>query len=798
MTKITPSASQVAQKYQIETQKLSPEQLQKLDTDKSGQIEAGEMEAARKLTDTNNDGMIDQRENKILQTLLGKEDRPQDIAPFLEANLSQRAATLAKDSEGAEQKAMSHLQHSETKLHTARSEMTKALNQAPLSLEGTPEPSSDLKTLQSERAKKPSAEAIQVEEKKLSQNEERLQTLEQGYKEAGATVEKIRHSLGRSRASVDDLLKTKEKHVKHFQEEIEKLPRLSQDYPTSAAKTEGLKKLRTQIEQIDKDISKLNKSNPKNEAERTAKKEKLEHLKTAEKEATAARDELKSFDPASAERDIRHATKRLKELEGDIAELKGAKNTLDAYPIAKAELQKEIQTSKEIIEPTKALDRQIAYAQALEGPKQNLLAAETAVKDAKGNVGQVKQERQTLQTLLLESQSKEFNAIRHQEAEGMKALEKAEAAQTNFESPAVQGQIKTLMTAKRVDSLVDQGHLKAKDVNWDVLDRDLKVSQKAVDRASSGMEEAANGVIQKLEDPAFQAALQKMPEDKRDDIMGRMLLSISKTQAGQAYFDKNVAPALEGDPKAPPLWRNAYDGLKNGQKSTLNLLEASGAMLASREVGKASKLLDSGMSRALGIKPDQLGVVEEAASLYNKGNETAAKELLKKSDLGHLGSNLTKIAGTFTVLTGLVAVADLVQNPNLKNIASTGKSALEVTSLAGKLVEESTRFGRFAKIAGKAAPPVDMVLGAVGLFGEKGAIHRGDIGGTIGNSLTMAGGTVAAAGLALSATGVGSVGGVPIAAIGAIISGVGGLVDWIWGDSSTTKWLKENAPEYVR
>ena len=71
------------------------------------------------------------------------------------------------------------------------------------------------------------------------------------------------------------------------------------------------------------------------------------------------------------------------------------------------------------------------------------------------------------------------------------------------------------------------------------------------------------------------------------------------------------------------------------------------------------------------------------------------------------------------------------------------------------------------------------------------AAKRGDVGGTVGGSMQALGGAIA---LGAAATGVG----LPVAVVGGVIAVAGSLVGLIWGDSATEKWLKANAPQYLK
>ncbi|MEZ0368429.1 MAG: hypothetical protein ACAI44_04995, partial [Candidatus Sericytochromatia bacterium] len=96
------------------------------------------------------------------------------------------------------------------------------------------------------------------------------------------------------------------------------------------------------------------------------------------------------------------------------------------------------------------------------------------------------------------------------------------------------------------------------------------------------------------------------------------------------------------------------------------------------------------------------------------------------------------------------------------------------------------------------APILEGTLSGFALYEKNGTIDRGDEGGTLGHSLIMGGSVIALAGFAADGTVVGAVAGVPLTIIGGLIAGTGKVINMVAEDGADEKWIKENAPEYLK
>jgi hypothetical protein len=151
------------------------------------------------------------------------------------------------------------------------------------------------------------------------------------------------------------------------------------------------------------------------------------------------------------------------------------------------------------------------------------------------------------------------------------------------------------------------------------------------------------------------------------------------------------------------------------------------------------------------------------------------------------------VAGGIAVATAMLAAHDLIKDPNLRNALGAAKSASEIAEVLSRSAKVAPSIARYARFAGRAGPPLDMIIGGYDAYG---AIKRKDVAGAVGGVTQAAGGIAGTAGLIAAAAGATGVG-LPLAVIGGAVAVLGSLVTTLWGDSPTEKWLKDNAPEYI-
>ncbi len=500
-----------------------------------------------------------------------------------------------------------------------------------------------------------------------------------------------------------------------------------------------------------------------------------------------------------------------------LPELEARRDTLDALEPRIAQLRASIGGLKgRIAQDTRAL-QEARTALAAVQKRAPELDAQIEYVEAKGRFEAEKTQRAASAGVL------NLAANRLQQATGdrafndsftlrlaLKDLRSAEEQAAHIDSKGFKGMVADLQKAEGIQRAVDSGKLAERDVNMRLLRGNIENMSRVVRNQAGELEARANRLITDLESPDFQQALLRLPDAQRADILGRMTGVLSRTEGGKRYLEQNLLPYLKAasDPAAAAalkdlpenkLWKNVFtpanQTLSNAD-TVLKVLEGTGAFIANR--ADATHLVEGALSQALALKPGQLKTVEDAVILRAQGQYKEADALLQRSGLGRLGRSMDVIGKSLTTLNGLLTIADFVKDPSLQSAVAAGKSTAELIAITQKLASQSSRYAKFAGMAGKAVPAFDIIQGAMGLYGKDNAPSRGDVGGTVGNALMLTGGTVAAAGLVATGTVVGSVAGVPLTVVGGVIAGVGAAVDFVFGDSETDKWLKQNAPEYLK
>lgn len=498
-------------------------------------------------------------------------------------------------------------------------------------------------------------------------------------------------------------------------------------------------------------------------------------------ELEARRDKLDSLQP------------KLAELRASIDGLKG---TLAQDTRA---LQEARATLANVQKRAPVLDAQLEYLEArgrFDAEKAQRDASAGVLNLAAGRLGDAAWSRQLDDRLALDS------AVRN--------LRGAEEQAAHIGSDSFKFLVRDLRKAEALKRAVDSGQLARRDVDMERLNFNIDKMSGIVRGQAGELESKARRLVSDLESPAFQEALLRLPDSQRAALLGRMTTVLSRTEAGRGYLEKSLLPHLKAvaDPAAAvalkdlpenKLWKSVFTPANqtlNNADTALKVLEGAGAFLANR--ADAAHLIEGATNYALALKPGQLKVVEDALLLRAQGQYKEADALLKRSGLERLGRNIDVIGKSLTTLNGLLTIADFVKDPSLQSAVAAGKSTAEIMAIVEKLAANSPRFAKFAGMLGKTVPAFDIIQGALGLYGKDNAPNRGDVGGTVGSALMLTGGTVAAAGLVASGTVVGSVAGVPLTVIGGVMAGVGGAVDFFFGDSDTEKWLKQNAPEYLK
>jgi hypothetical protein len=356
-------------------------------------------------------------------------------------------------------------------------------------------------------------------------------------------------------------------------------------------------------------------------------------------------------------------------------------------------------------------------------------------------------------------------------------------------SPEMQRDTAQLLELRSIKEGVIYGSLDESAVDMKKLNADLDAAQAKVDLHTLKLESTARNTIKYMESPDFQKAMAALPEADRAQIEGTLHAMIADTKAGAEFFDRNLAPVLRGDANAKPYYVEMFRGGRHGSKMGMNALQLWGYQIAKRFDGDSAKALDRGLAMALGLPPGKVDKVILAIEVGNKKGIDAGKKILADDpELKRLAGQFEGIAKTVALASASIAAYDLYKNPDLRNAVAAAKGAGELADAIGRFAKADSTLGRYGRLAGRWAPGLDLLVGGMDAHA---AAKRGDVGGTVGGGMQAVGGAIA---LGAAATGVG----LPVAVIGGVIAVAGSLVGMIWGDSATEKWLKSNAPEYLK
>lgn len=368
-------------------------------------------------------------------------------------------------------------------------------------------------------------------------------------------------------------------------------------------------------------------------------------------------------------------------------------------------------------------------------------------------------------------------------ATGMRLLR-----ETVRRNPQVKHDAAKLLKAQHIKRAVVEGKLDKSDVDMKKVDADVAKYGGRVAQHTMKLESTARKTVKDMESPKFKEAMAALPPDERARLEGTLHEMVSDTKAGEAFFDKNMLPALKDAPNADPYYVNMLKGGTSYSKMGLSALQTWGGHIAKKGGPEAMELLNNGVAQALAIKPSQVGKVHDAIEYANKhGMDAAQARLAKDPQLSKLSGGFDKIAKGVSFATGVVAAFDLQKDPNLRNSLAAASSAAEVTGILANAGKASKAVATYARFAGKVAPGLDILVGGMDMTS---ALKRGDTAGAVGGGMQAVGGTMM---LAAAATGVG----LPLAVVGGVVSLGGAAVSALFGDSATEQWLKDNAPEYV-
>lgn len=368
--------------------------------------------------------------------------------------------------------------------------------------------------------------------------------------------------------------------------------------------------------------------------------------------------------------------------------------------------------------------------------------------------------------------------------------------------------LEELQAARQVAWLGNQGKLDRDEIDWDYLNVKLKTLGREQTELYYKQETHGNAIVRALEDPKLLAAVSGMPIAQKKALLEGAFGVLSRTDAGLDYFNRAILPRLRGQRSQDSLVNAIFDGAgasAGGASLALTMLEGCGSFLARHQNGM--DLLQEGIVRALGAQPTPrtMEVVRKAIWTAGTGRpdaRDAALRILTEAGLTRASANLEQLNRVFVGVSAGLALKDLLADPSIRNKINAGKSAAEVSDMALAVLKNSQKYGRYAALGASvlknAAAALGVAVSAMDIYGEGGSIDRGNIAETIGNSVAMGGGIVTAGGLALSATAIGAVAGVPLTVIGAVLGGIGSLIAFLGGDSASRKFLLEHYPRYVK
>ncbi len=771
--------------------KLRDEAAAPLDVNRDGSVDGAEAKALVRVFDRDNSGAIDADEQRAVDHFVGDDTTLTGAETWLaqQARPTDATSTVGRELRHAEREAQAAGQALSTAQHEKFMAELAARRGLGLS---TPEPTESAARLTADYARTGTSAA------RAQEVADRTAAIGADTAELGALKESL-PQLEQHLARLDR--KPYERDLAKAEAKLASYSQLHAQMPTKAAKEARVNELAAQREQVKNEIRDLKKVRP-----RAPVQDQLDALEDQAKSLYEAHREARNFSPDYAARRIRHYDKQVNELRTDIGARDELRHEVDhsrgraaALTARIADNTAGLAQAEQHLETALRLEKQIPFAEVRDAHAHKVAAAEAQLARAEAKVGALSRESTNVKALLDQAQA--VSAGARSTLGAKRKIERLTAslrsAQTAAQqSPHLQRMTEQLAKASAIQKLVQEGKLDADDVNLDKVRADIAEAQGALSRAAAGIEQRAGDLAAALEDPAVQAQLAKMSEQERAPFESAAHAALAPTEAGKAFYDKNIKPVIEGSPKADPFWKNAFDAGNKTQGMGLHFVRSYGIHIASGGGRDAVRMLDKAMQQSLGLNRAEMATVEKALSLVgDDGDLTEAQAFLKQKGgkLTAVADKLDKVGGAFGAVSGVIATVELIRDPSLKKSLEVASSAGDMAAVAN-LMKSNRALTNFSKVAGKFAPPLNLVLGSWNAYE---AHQRGDTGAAVGNGMQGLGGAMALVGAGMSATGIGAAAGVPLAIAGGIVSGVGTLVDWVFGDSKTEAFLRKHAPEYM-
>ncbi|MBM3268022.1 MAG: hypothetical protein FJZ01_10285 [Candidatus Sericytochromatia bacterium] len=340
---------------------------------------------------------------------------------------------------------------------------------------------------------------------------------------------------------------------------------------------------------------------------------------------------------------------------------------------------------------------------------------------------------------------------------------------------------------------VAEGRLDADHVALDRIEEELATYREILQGLEARVVEHVAPIKAMLGDRAFQETLKRMPDGDRAELLGSMVAVLLKTPEGRAFASYHLEPALRGERDAfEPAWAELLGGKAGdatGIRTRLRVLEELAPLLVPREDG--AEQFGAVLARSLGITPAKLEAATRAAALRQEGRHQEADALLDREGLSHLKTCIQCVKKPIETFRVLAMARHVLKAPEVMQAARTGAVALKA-AVGKAVVAAEAGLPAWLKAAGKPLAVADVALGFLTLYGIDRPHDRGDVGSTVGHSVSILGSSLAAAAAFGLVTG-------PVGIAGILIGLAGIGIGALFGDSATEKWLEQNGfSEYMR
>ncbi len=328
------------------------------------------------------------------------------------------------------------------------------------------------------------------------------------------------------------------------------------------------------------------------------------------------------------------------------------------------------------------------------------------------------------------------------------------------------------------------------------LDADIKVQEDKIARLEGQKDKLAEQTMKRMEDPQFKAMLAKMPPEEQAIMLKPMIANIQATKHADAFFQKHVLTAANGQDS---VLKSIFEAGDKGREFSVSVCEGFAQQFAKMEDGGA-KFTDA-MGKILRKSPAEMASLKDSIANMNSltpGTDAYNKAAREVEEAAGGGVAAKKLGAAFAGVAVMMSLKTLADKPDLKNAMSLIKDGAGLTKEVAGILEASFKSnpalreyaklaGGVGKVAGAAAGLITFGLGAADMLE---ACKNVDAGSAIGSYMEAAGGLMAAGGVVIP----------PLAVVGAVV-GVGGfVVKKLFGDSDEVRaikgWSQHNGYEF--